>query len=119
MGMTAVIGKALKGVAWGKVAGLAMEYGPVLYRAVLERLGRDEQRREQELAEESAQHERLERLERLLVEQEAVIREQKARNEQLEAACRKLEGRLNRCRIAAAVLSGVSILLAAMLLGNG
>ena len=118
MGIPAFIATALKGIAWGKVAGLAMEYGPVLYRSVLERMRRDE-RAPEESEEEIALHERMARLEKLLVEQEAVIREQVTRNGQLEEARLKLEGQVNRLRIACAVLAGTSILLAIMLLRNG
>jgi len=118
MGIPAFIATALKGIAWGKVAGLAIEYGPALYRSALERLRRDETS-PAEKEEEAALHERIARLEKLLVEQEAVIREQVTRNVQLEEACLKLEGRVNRLRVVSAVLAGISLMLAAMLLRNG
>lgn len=119
MGITAFIARALKGVAWGKVAGLAMEYGPALYKTARERLTRDEPRMETDrTAAETALHGRIERLEKLLVEQEGVIREQAARNGQLEETCLKLAGRIRGLRIVSAALAGVSIILALLLLGK-
>ncbi len=119
MGLTAFIAQALKGVAWGKVAGLAIEYGPALYKTARERLRRDEHGEPDEAAVETALRERVEQLERLLVEQEGVIREQAARNGRLEETCLKLEKMVTRMRIVGAVLAGVSILLAILLLRNG
>lgn len=118
MGIPTVIRGVLKGVAWGKVAGLVMEYGPELYRQACERFRRDGVT--PELTEAEAElHERIDRLEKLLVEQEGVIRAQVTRNEQLEEACLRLEGRVNRMRIVSAVLAGVSLLLAVLLFRNG
>jgi hypothetical protein len=117
MGIPTFLAAVLKRVSWQKVAGLAMEYGPELYRKTRERLLKGDLPPEQ-LPAEVALRERIDQLERLLVEQEEVIRAQVARNEQLEDACLKLEGRMNRFRIVSAVLAGISILLAVMLFRN-
>lgn len=118
MGIATFIASALKGVAWGKVAGLALEYGPELYRRACERLNKEDLLPGQ-TEEEIELRQRIERLEKLLVEQEEVIRGQVARNEQLQDACLKIEERLNRFRIVCAVLAVIAITFAVLLLRHG
>lgn len=118
MGISAVITTALKGLSWQKIAGLAMTYGPGLYRQAWERFHRTDGSPAESRAEVELQ-ERIVRLEKLLLEQEELIRGQAARNEQLEAACLQLESRLNRVKVICAVLAAIAILLIVMLLRHG
>lgn len=115
MGIAAVIGAVLKNVSWGKVASLAMEYAPGLYQQAKERFKREEEPAEASPVETELQ-ERISRLEKLLLEQEAVIREQVAKNELLEESCRQLEGRVNLFRIIAVILAGIALVPTFLLL---
>jgi len=119
MGIATFIASALKGVAWGKVAGLAMEYGPELYRMACGRLRKEDDLPPEPTEEENELRQRIDRLEKLLVEQEEVIRGQVARNEQLQDACLKLEGQMNRFRIVSAILAVIAIGFAVMLIRQG
>jgi hypothetical protein len=118
MGFSAVITAALKGLTWQRIASMAMEYGPVFYRQAREHLNKGDgpaapSRAEAEL------EERIARLEKLLLEQDELIRGQAARNEQLEEACLRLESRLTTAKIACAVLACIALILTAMMLRHG
>lgn len=115
MGITAVISAALKNVSWGKVASLAMEYAPELYQQAKDRFRREEEPVTASPVETELQ-ERISRLEKLLVEQEDVIREQAAKNELLEENCRLLEGRVNLFKIIAVILAGAALVPTVMLI---
>ncbi len=118
MGIATLITSALKGVSWQKIAGLALEYGPDFYRQARERVGKDDGETVVQGAEVELQA-RVDRLEKLLVEQEEIIRTQAAEGERLKEACLRLEERLKLFRIATAALAATSLLLAVLLLGRG
>lgn len=118
MGISTVIATALKGVSWQKVAGLAMEYGPELYRQARGRMYKDEQQQEQQMAE-AELRERIDRLENLLVEQEELIRRQAVEGEQLKETCHTLERRLKLYKCSTAVLAAVTLLVAVTMLAHG
>lgn len=118
MGLSAVFTSALKGLSWQKIAGLAMAYGPELYRQARGHFPTGDGPPAPSPAEVELE-ERVARLEKLLLEQEELIKAQSTRNEQLEAVCLQLEHRLNRVKIICAVLTGVAIILVVMLLRHG
>jgi len=115
MGIAAVIGTVLKNVSWGTVASLAMEYAPRLYEQAKERFKREEDPAGASAIETELQ-ERINRLEQLLREQEAEIREQVAKNELLEETCRLLKSRVNQYRVIAVILAGIALVPTIMLL---
>jgi uncharacterized coiled-coil protein SlyX len=115
MGLSALLSGALKGVSWQKIAGLAVTYGPEIYRQACERLGKSGQPAAPPQAEIDLQ-ERIDRLEQLLVEQEEVIRELVARNERLEETCLQLAGQVKKFRVVCASLAGITLVLAGVLL---
>lgn len=115
MGFPAVITAALKGLTWQRVASLAMEYGPLFYHQARERLHKGDGPAAPSPAEVELE-ERIARLEKLLVEQDELIRGQAARNEQLEEACLRLESRLTTAKIVCALLACIAIVLTVMLL---
>ncbi|HZV80934.1 MAG TPA: hypothetical protein VFF53_02080 [Geobacteraceae bacterium] len=118
MGISTVIASALKGVSWQKIAGLAMEYGPEFYRQARGRFNKDDQQPEQHGLEVELQ-ERVDRLEKLLVEQEEIISKQVAEGEQLKELCLKLEERLKVFKTIAAALAVTTLILAVMMLSRG
>ena len=118
MGLSTLITSALKGVSWQKIAGLALEYGPDFYRQARERFGKGDQETEGQEAEAELQA-RVDRLEKLLVEQEEIIRNQAAEGERLKEACLKLEERLKLFRFATVALAAVALLLIVMMLNRG
>lgn len=118
MGITTLFTTALKGVSWQKIAGMAMEYGPEIYRKARDRFRKDDPQPERQGAE-AELRERIGRLEKLLLEQEEVIREQVARSERLQEACLKLEGALKLFKVVTALLAFVALVLAVMLIRQG
>jgi hypothetical protein len=117
MGIASLLSTLVKGVGWTKVAELAAEYGPDIYRKARERF-RQEPAPAPAVSEESELgelRERLERLEKLLLEQDEVIRQQTAKNESLETARLELEKELTVMRIVAGVLTLGCIILLSVL----
>lgn len=114
MGIGTLLTGALKGVSWLKIAEVVMEYGPELYRQACERFQKSDQPPHPQQAEIELQ-ERIDRLEKLVVEQDIVLRKHVARNEQLEEVCLQLEGRLKTWKLICVVLAGVCLMLAVML----
>jgi hypothetical protein len=110
MGVKELVATALKGVTLEKLAGLAVEHGPGLYRRAMDGLQKKETSREPSAAEIEL-HERIARLEHLLVEQEGVIREQLTRLEEQEDACCRLAIQVRRFRAATGVLAVVVLVL--------
>lgn len=111
MGMASLLSSLVKGVTWSKLAGLAAEYGPELYRQALERWPR--QATPAAVAEVVDLQARVARLEELLLEQEGIIREQKRANELLAQQCQSLERSLFRSQVVAVLLAlGCIVLLA-------
>jgi hypothetical protein len=110
MGILSMFSSIIKGVTWAQLANLAMEYGPEIYRTALDRL-----QPEGKAAAAEAEHElqdRLARLEKLLLEQEAIIKGQAEKTRLLEAACLALESRVTRLKVAAGLLAcGCLVLL--------
>ena len=113
MGMASVFASLVKGITWTKVASMALEYGPDIYRKAMERFqcppapaGAPEDPELQE---------RLARLEKLLLEQEEIIRGEAARNELLEKRCQELEGTLLVLKVVAGLLTLGCIVLLAVL----
>lgn len=107
------IATLLKGITWAKLASLAIEHGPGLYRQARERFQTDTL--PVASAAEAELLDRVARLEKLLLEQEMVIREQTARKELIEKSCQSLESQLLVFRVAVGVLAlGVIILLAVL-----
>jgi hypothetical protein len=113
MGISALFSSLVKGVPWTKVAGMAMEYGPELYRKALGRFQQEAPPRDADTTVEL--QERLTRLEALLLEQEALLREQVAKNDQLEKRCISLESSLLQFQIIAGALALGCIVLLAVL----
>jgi hypothetical protein len=110
MGIASVFSSLVKGVAWSKVASMAIEYAPELYRKALERF---QSETPPAAAAESELRERLARLEKLLLEQEDVIRTQAATNGALEKRCLAQEKSLLALKITSGILAfGCIILLA-------
>lgn len=113
MGMASVFASLVKGITWTKVASMALEYGPDIYRKAMERFqcppapaGPPEDPELQE---------RLARLEKLLLEQEEIIRGEAARNELLEKRCQELERLLLVLKVVAGLLTLGCIVLLAVL----
>jgi hypothetical protein len=113
MGLSSLLSSLVKGLTWTQVAGLAMEYGPELCRKAMERF--QPVGSEVAAAEEHELKERLARLEKLLLEQEGIIRKETAKAELLEERCLALEGRLQRLKIVAGLLATACLILLAFL----
>jgi len=110
-----IFSSLVKVVSWGKVASLAMEYGPLLFKQVKLRMQQVEGL-PQPVAAEIELNERLGRLEKLLLEQERVISGQAAKNSLLEEQCRKLEAQLGSLKIVTAFSVGITLLLLVLLI---
>ena len=113
MGLAALISKLAKGITLAQVANLAVEHGPELYRLARERFltpaAPADDSEEQELKE------RLARLEKLLTEQEEIIRREADKARLFEQRCLELEQRLFRLKIIAGLLAGVGLVLLILL----
>lgn len=102
-----------KGGIWAKVAAMAIEHGPGLYRKAMEHYQRTTVS-PSEIKEEELQK-RVARLEELLLEQEAVIRSEVAKKELAEQRCVVLENEVTWLRVIAGVLGLGCIILLAIL----
>ena len=107
-----ILSSLLKYVSWGQIASLAMEYGPQLLKQAREKLDAAAH----PTAAETELRERIERLEKLLLEQENVISEQKARSELLEENCRILEAQLGLWKIVTGVSIGITLAIFVLLI---
>ena len=103
MGISLILGTVLKNVSWEKIARMAMEYGPELYRQAKERFQHEGENAAESPVETELQ-ERIVRLEKLLLEQETVIREQAAKNISLDERCALLESRLLIFKVSSGIL---------------
>jgi hypothetical protein len=90
-----------------------MEYGPELYRKTVERCGRETG--PSAGADRDELQQRVERLEKLLLEQEEIIKAAVAKHDLMEKRCQELEGQLTLFRIVAAALALGCIILLAIL----
>jgi hypothetical protein len=113
MGILSIVASLVKGIAWTKIAGAVVEYAPGLYRLSQERC----QPAVSPLAAEADNElqERLVRLEKLLLEQEELIRARVATIEQLEKRCQELANGLFLLKVTAGVLALTCIILLAVL----
>ncbi len=93
MGISSILGAVLKNVPWHKIATAAMEYAPDLYAKAKERFQQQEERSSETVVEHELQ-ERVSRLEKLLLEQDDLIRSLVAKNASLEETISALSGRL-------------------------
>lgn len=113
MGIKSFISTLAKGGIWAKVATMAIEHGPELYRKAMEHYQRTTvapaEVKEVEL------QQRVARLEELLLEQEAVIRGEVAKRELAEQKCLLLESEVTWLRVIAGVLGLGCIILLAIL----
>ena len=115
MGITSILETVLKNVSWGKIASVAMEYAPDLYRKARERfLNEDEPAAESPV--ETELQGRIARLDKLLLEQESVIREQAAKNALLTEKCASLAGRLLIFQVGSGILLLALLTLTVLLL---
>jgi hypothetical protein len=111
MGIASIFSSFVKGIAWTKVANVAMEYGPELYRKAMERI--QPEASSGAVAEYAELQERVARLEKLLLEQEEIIREQATNNILLEKRCIAQASQLLVLKVTAGALTlGCVILLA-------
>jgi len=115
MGISSILAAVLKHVSWGKMASMAMEYAPGLYRKARERFQGDGGPAACSSVEAELQ-ERIVRLEKLLLEQETVIREQAAKNIGLQGECAALESRLYIFQVSSAALFIAATIMLALLL---
>ena len=115
MGISSILGAVLKNVSWEKIARMAMEYGPELYRQAKERF-QNETEPAAETAVETELQERIVRLEKLLLEQETVIRDQAAKNIGLQEQCAALERRLFIFKISCGTLLSTALIMLVLLL---
>lgn len=113
MGISSIISSLVKGITWSKVASVAMEYGPELYRKAMERF--QAETTPVASVEEIELQERLARLEKLLLEQEEVIRAQTVKNDRLEKRCLQLDSSLMTLKVTAGVLTLGCVVLLALL----
>jgi len=113
MGISSVFATLLKELTWSKVANVAMEYGPELYRKAVERLQPETSPAAEAAATEL--QERVARLEKLLLEQEEIIREQAAKHELLIQKSQSLENSLLVLKVTAGGLTLGCIVLLAVL----
>ena len=113
MGIASVFSSLVKSITWAKVANVAMEFGPEFYRRAMERCQPAEPPVSE--AEYTGLQERIARLEKLLLEQEAVIREQAAKNGLLEQRCTVQESQLLLLKVAAGALTLGCIVMLAIL----
>lgn len=113
MGISSVFSSLVKGITWAKVANVAMEYGPEFYRKAIERF--QPEASPAAGAEYAELQERVARLEKLLLEQEEVIRELAAKNGLLEKRCTAQESQLLILKVTAGALTLGCIVLLAIL----
>jgi hypothetical protein len=114
MGIAALFSTLVRGVGWTKILEMAIEHGPGLYRKAKERFQPEGTQAAE--AEESQLHERINRLEKSLLEQESLLAKQLTQNEVLEQRCAQLEKRLRMFRIITALLSLAALILLAFLM---
>jgi len=113
MGFSSIFASLVKGITWTQVASMAMEYGPELYRKAMERLQPETAPAVD--AEFIELQDRTARLEKLLLEQEGLIREQVTKNGLLEKRCLAQESQLLALKITVGALTlGCVILLAVL-----
>lgn len=118
MGLAGIFKAALKDAPWQKIATMAMEYGPEICRRASEMLHRDVAGPQREQAEAELKA-RVESLEKLLLEQEEIIRGQKERCDQLSDACLQLENRLRNFRMICVLLAVSCAILLFLVLRQG
>jgi uncharacterized coiled-coil protein SlyX len=111
MGITSILGSALKDLPWRTIANAAMEHAPELYQKARERF-----QKPGEKAGEVELQARIARLETLLLEQERVIRQQAEKNAKLEEKSAALEALLVRFKIVSGVLFVATMILLALLM---
>jgi len=115
MGKSSVFASLVKGLTWTKIASLAVEHGPDLYRRARERFqpAPEPAPAPAVSAETDELKARLAKLESVLLEQEEIIRTQVTKNQNLEKNCRELETSLKLMQITAGALTlGCIVLLA-------
>lgn len=111
MGIKSVFSTLAKGGIWAKLASMAIEHGPQLYRKAMEHYQRATVN-PTDVKEEELQK-RVARLEELLLEQEGVIRGEVAKREAAEQKVAILENEVTWLRVIAGALGlGCIILLA-------
>ncbi len=109
-----IFSSVLKYVSWGKIATLAMEYGPELVRQVRGRFKSEDVA--SAIAPAPELNERISRLEKLLLEQEQIIIEQKKRNSMLEENYRTLESQFGLLKVVTAISLGISLVMLVLLI---
>lgn len=114
MGIKSFFSTIAKGGIWAKVATMAIEHGPELYRKAMEHYQRATGVTPADVKEVELQQ-RVARLEELLLEQEAVIRGEVAKRELAEQKCLLLEREITWLRVIAGVLGLGCIILLAIL----
>jgi hypothetical protein len=116
MGITSLLAAALKNLPWRTIAISALERAPELFQIARDRFQKPEAQHDSEAATAAELQARIARLEKLLLEQEGLIREQSAQRTLLEDRCTALEARLSSFKIiSGGLLVGVLILLALLL----
>lgn len=114
MGLVSILGSTLKNLPWRTIATTAMDHAPELYRKAREHFGKNNTSAVS--ATEIELNDRIARLEALLLEQDALIRQQQVKCDKLEKDCITLEGRLFSFKIVSGILFFAAMILLALLL---
>ena len=115
MSMAAILVKVLKNLPWRTIATVAMERAPGLYQKAKERVPKTGAPSCESEAEVELQA-RLADLQRLLLEQKSLNREQEEKSVLLAKRCADLEARLFGCKVVAGALFISALILLAIAL---
>lgn len=114
MGITAILGAALKNLPWRTIAIVAMERAPELFQKTKERFKQSGEP-PGEAAIETELQEKIAHLQRLLIDQRSLNREQAEKSAAFEKRCAALEIRLFSFKVVSGVLFIAVMLLLALL----
>lgn len=115
MAIVSILKSALKSLPWKSIATTALEHAPDLYQKARKHFQKGGDQGSPPSAE-AELNERITRLESLLLEQEALIREQKEKSAMLVDRCKILEARLFSFKIVSVLLFVAAMILLALLM---
>ncbi|GAB7025808.1 hypothetical protein [Geotalea toluenoxydans] len=116
MGIASILTTAMRGVAWGQVANMALQYGPEILKKIKDRRQPQQPGEEVTVPIIEQLQGRIGELEAALVKQQELIKEQALTIDVLEEAVKTLQTRLKIAILLAAGFGLLSLVLAAFLI---
>ena len=115
MGIASILATAVKGVSWGKVATVAMQYGPDLVRKLKGQIQLRHETADEAEATTDDLYEKIAELHDTILNQQKIIEADNSKIVLLEQSCNRLQSRLNIAISVAAVSVAASLALGIIL----